>query len=81
MRPVSKSVGLSFLLAVFGVLLMLALIVKLLLGLIALVLLGLLLVLPLAYAIRKARRRRSRLAAGRTCTCCTGTVHDPVKVV
>ncbi|MDT7537370.1 MAG: hypothetical protein QOI82_955 [Actinomycetota bacterium] len=81
MKPVSKTVGVSFLLALVGVVFLLALVVKVLLGLIALVLFALLLVLPAAHSIRKARRRRARLTAGRTCTCCTGSVHDPVQVV
>jgi hypothetical protein len=32
-------------------------------------------------AVVQARQRQTRLAVGRTCTCCTGTVHDPVKVI
>jgi hypothetical protein len=38
-------------------------------------------VAPLAVSALQARRRRTRLNAGRTCTCCTGTVHDPVQVI
>jgi hypothetical protein len=32
-----------------------------------------------ALAARRAQARRAA-AAGRTCTCCTSTVHDPVEV-
>jgi hypothetical protein len=81
MRPVSKTVAVTFLLAAAGVLFLLALVVKVLLGFVAVALFLLVLALPVVRAIRKARRRRARLAAGRTCTCCTGTVHDPVQVV
>lgn len=81
MRKVSKQVGLTFLLAIAGVLFLLALVVKALLGLVALLAFALLLVAPVAVAVVKARRGRARLAAGRTCTCCTGTVHDPVQVI
>jgi hypothetical protein len=77
----SKVVGVSFLLAAAGVFFLLTLVVKVLLGLVAVVLFVLVLALPLVRAIHRARRRRARLAAGRTCTCCTGTVHDPVQVV
>jgi hypothetical protein len=81
MRQVSKTVGVTFLLAAAGVLFLLALVVKLLLGLVAVALLVLVVAVPLIRAIRKARRRVARLNAGRTCTCCTGTVHDPVQVI
>jgi membrane protein implicated in regulation of membrane protease activity len=81
MRPVSKLVGVTFLLAVAGVLFLLALVVKVLLGLLALAALVLLLVAVLTVAIGRARRRTALRTAGRTCTCCTGTVHDPVQVI
>jgi Flp pilus assembly protein TadB len=29
----------------------------------------------------RAAQQRARSAAGRTCTCCTATQHDPVKVI
>jgi membrane protein implicated in regulation of membrane protease activity len=29
----------------------------------------------------RAAQERGRRAAGRTCTCCTATQHDPVKVI
>ncbi|GAC1440267.1 MAG: hypothetical protein NVSMB55_04250 [Mycobacteriales bacterium] len=81
MRTVSKSVGLTFLLAAGGVIFLLALVVTLLLGPIGLAAFSLLLATTLAVAIGRARRRRARWTAGRTCTCCTGTVHDPVQVI
>jgi hypothetical protein len=46
----------------------------------AVVVLGLVLGPPVVAVVR-ARQRQARLASGRTCTCCSGTVHDPVKVV
>jgi hypothetical protein len=72
-----------FLLAIAGVLVAVGLVVQAAAGAAGAVvyvalLLGLLLV------GRRQVRRRARaaaLSAGRTCTCCTGTVHDPVQVV
>ena len=81
MRTVPRRIAVPFLLAMTGVLLMLGLIVNRALGAIALTAYVLLLVAPLAAALVTVARRRDRLAAGRTCTCCTGTVHDPVKVI
>jgi hypothetical protein len=80
-RAVSPRVGVPFLLALVGVVVMLGLVVEQLLGPVALAVYVVLLVGPLTYAVVQARRRAARLAAGRTCTCCTGTVHDPVQVV
>jgi len=81
MRTVSKRVGLTFLLALAGVCFLIAFVVKLLLGLFAVLAFVLLLLAPFVVAVVKARRRRARRAAGRTCSCCTGTVHDPVRVI
>ena len=81
MTPVPKTVAVPFLLALSGVLLIVGLVVGRLLGPIAVAVYVLLLVAPLAWAAVLGRRRQVRLAAGRTCTCCTGTVHDPVQVV
>jgi len=60
---------------------MLGVVVHALLGAPGVAVLVLLLVAPLGYAVVRARQRRERLAAGHTCTCCTGTVHDPVQVI
>jgi hypothetical protein len=78
---VSPRVGVPFLLALVGVLFMLGVLVDELVGAAGVVAYVVLLAAPLGYAVVKARQRRSRLAAGRTCTCCTGTVHDPVQVI
>jgi hypothetical protein len=78
---VSKRLAALFSLALVGVLFMLAVLVTRTAGpFAAVVVLGLVLV-PIVVAIVRARARQLRLVAGRTCTCCTGTVHDPVKVV
>jgi hypothetical protein len=78
---VPPRVAVPFLLAVTGVLVMLGLVVDRALGRIALTVYLLLILAPVVAGIVTATRRRNRLAAGRTCTCCTGTVHDPVQVV
>ena len=39
------------------------------------------LVLGVAAARARAAQEAARLAAGRTCTCCTTSQHDPVKVI
>jgi hypothetical protein len=79
--PVSRPVAVTFLLALTGVLVLFGVVVSALLGPLALVPYVGLLATPFVAAVVSARRRRARLAAGRTCTCCTGTVHDPVQVV
>jgi hypothetical protein len=81
MRTVPPRVAVPFLLAVTGVLLILGLVVDRALGRIALVIYVVLVLAPVIAGSVTATRRRNRLAAGRTCTCCTGTVHDPVQVV
>ena len=81
MTPAPIAVAVPFLLALTGVVLMVGLVVGRLLGPVGVAAYLLLLVGPLAWAAVLGHRRRIRLAAGRTCTCCTGTVHDPVQVV
>ena len=44
----------------------------------AVVVLGLVLV---GAQVVKRRARVAAIQAGRTCTCCTGSVHDPVQVI
>ena len=83
MNPVPRRLAVLFLTAVTGVLVAIGLIVDAALGtavavgyavvVLALVLVGAQLV--------KRRVRVEALAAGRTCTCCTGSVHDPVQVI
>ena len=81
MRAVPRRIALPFLLAGFGVLFMFGVVIAALAGPIAVWAYASLIVAPLAVNAVQARRRRSRAMAGRTCTCCTGTVHDPVRVV
>jgi hypothetical protein len=81
MTAVPRRIAVPFLLAVAGVLLMLGLVVDRALGRLALATYIVLLVAPLVAGVIATARRRSRLAAGRTCTCCSGSVHDPVQVV
>jgi hypothetical protein len=73
-----------FLLAVTGVLVSVGAILGRALGPVAVVVYVLLLVGLAGAGARLVRRRAQAMAAraaGRTCTCCTGTVHDPVRVV
>ena len=81
MRQVPPRVAVPFLLAAAGVAFIIGLAIYSVAGNIALLAYLLLVVSPLASWIRTSRRRAKRLAAGRTCTCCTGTVHDPVQVI
>jgi hypothetical protein len=83
MRSVPARVAVPFLLALTGVLLMVGLVIARAAGAVAV---GTYLVIVVAAVVAGAvaARRQARLAAlsaGRTCTCCTGTVHDPVKVI
>jgi multisubunit Na+/H+ antiporter MnhG subunit len=81
MREVPRRIAVLFLLAVGGVLFMLGAVLDRVAGRLALAVYVVLLVAPVVAGAVTASRRRSRLAAGRTCTCCTGTVHDPVQVI
>ncbi|MEO6206264.1 MAG: hypothetical protein ABIO67_12935 [Mycobacteriales bacterium] len=80
---VRRRLGTLFLLALLGILVMLGSVLWRIAGTgplavyVAVVLVGGVL------AIRTAKRRLRALARaeGRTCTCCTTSVHDPVKVV
>jgi hypothetical protein len=81
MTAPSRQVRVSFLLAFSGVLFMLGTLIAVVAGPVGVLAYVSLLLTPLVFAIVSARRRTARLTAGRTCTCCTGTVHDPVQVV
>ena len=81
MRTVPRRVAVPFLLAVIGVLFMFGAVLDRAVGRLALMAYVLLLVATVGAGIASAMRRRTRLAAGRSCTCCTGTVHDPVQVI
>jgi hypothetical protein len=80
-RTVPARVAVPFLLAAAGVLLMIGAVLTRVLGPWGLAAYLLLLIAPVGYAAVVARRRATRRAAGHSCTCCTGTVHDPVQVI
>jgi hypothetical protein len=81
MTALSRQVRVSFLLAFSGVIFMLGTVVAAVAGPIAASAYAALVLAPLVLAAVSKRRRRARLTAGHTCTCCTGTVHDPVQVI
>jgi hypothetical protein len=81
MRPVQRQLAVLFLLAFAGVLVMAGLVIDAALGRVGVLVYLALLAVPIAVGALSTARRRSRLAAGRTCTCCTGSVHDPVQVI
>ena len=81
MTVVPPRVAVPFLLALVGVLFMLGVVVGRVFGPVAVGVYGALLIGPVVAAGLQARRRTVRLAKGRACTCCTGTVHDPVRVI
>jgi hypothetical protein len=80
---VPRVVAVPFLLAVAGVLFIVGLAVQHGVGRAAVAVYVVVIVGALGSGAVAARRRvrLAALAAGRTCTCCTGTVHDPVKVI
>ena len=70
-----------FLLAAAGVLLALGLVAASF-GLAAVTAYAGAVVVLVGFGVRRARAvARAQRPAGRTCTCCTSTVHDPVKVI
>jgi len=81
MRTPSRLVATLFLLAAAGVLLALGLLVATL-GPVPLLVYVVLAGLVTGAGVRTARRQvqARRPRDGRTCTCCTSTVHDPVQV-
>ena len=72
-----------FLAALMGVLILVGLVVADLAGLWVTVgyALVVLVLLSLGAGRARAAQARERAAAGRTCTCCTTSQHDPVKVI
>jgi hypothetical protein len=83
MNPVPRRLAVLFLLAVTGVLVAVGLVVAAVLGTLAAVAYAVV-ALSLALAGAQLAKRRLRAAAfaqGRTCTCCTGSIHDPVQVI
>ncbi|MCW2571200.1 MAG: hypothetical protein JWO88_1258 [Frankiales bacterium] len=81
MTALSRQIRVTFLLAFSGVLFMLGTVIAAIAGPIAASTYAALVLALLILAAVAARRRAARLASGRTCTCCTGTVHDPVQVI
>jgi hypothetical protein len=80
---VPRRLAALFLLAVTGVLVAVGLVVGAVLGAAAatgyaVAVLALLLV---GAQLVKRQARVAAIQAGRTCTCCTGSVHDPVQVI
>ena len=83
MNQVPRRLAVLFLLAVTGVLVAVGLVVGAALGPVAAVVYAVV-VLALALVGAQLVKRRLRveaLAQGRTCTCCTGSIHDPVQVI
>ncbi len=81
MTAVPARIAVPFLLAAVGVAFIIGVAIYAVGGNIAMLAYLLFVLSPLARWVVRARRRAKRLAAGRTCTCCTGTVHDPVQVI
>ena len=83
MNPVPRQLAALFLLAVTGVLVAIGLVVGAVLGTVAAVVyaVAVLTLLLVGAQLVKRRARVAAIQAGRTCTCCTGSVHDPVQVI
>ena len=83
MNPVPRQLAALFLLAVTGVLVAIGLVVGALLGTVAAAVYAaaVLTLLLVGAQLVKRRARVAAIQAGRTCTCCTGSVHDPVQVI
>ena len=83
MNPVPRQLAALFLLAVTGVLVAIGLVVDAALGTVAAVVYtaAVLTLLLVGAQLVKRRARVAAIQAGRTCTCCTGSVHDPVQVI
>jgi hypothetical protein len=83
----SRRLQVLFLVALVGVLACVGLLVLALTGPVPALAYSVVAVLGLAVAAARARaaqaaaRAAARSAAGRTCTCCTTSQHDPVKVI
>lgn len=79
----SRRLQLLFLAALFGVLVVLGMVVGALAGVWAVVayVLVVLVMLTVAGGRARAAQARARADAGRTCSCCTTSQHDPVKVI
>jgi hypothetical protein len=83
-NPAPRWLSALFVLAVTGVLASVGAILGRAIGPVAVAAYVIVLAALVAAGARVLRRRlqaAARRAAGHTCTCCTGTVHDPVQVV
>ena len=83
MNDVPRRLAALFLLAVTGVLVAVGAVLGAVAGPVAVVVFAVA-VLALVFVgaqLVKRRARAAAFAAGRTCTCCTGSVHDPVQVI
>lgn len=80
MNQLSGRIQVLFVAALTGVLVALAVLVKALAGPVAVVAYAVVVLVLVGLAVRRARRE-PELPEGRTCTCCTSTVHDPVTVI
>lgn len=83
MTEVPRRLAALFLLAVTGVLTAVGAVVGAVLGTAAVVAYAVVVVTLVLVGAQlvKRRARVAALQAGRTCTCCTGSVHDPVQVI
>ncbi len=81
--PVSRRLAYLFLLALLGILVMVGVLIAALVGWLPALVFGVAAGAAVVLGARTARRRaRARARAlGRTCTCCTTSVHDPVTVI
>ena len=82
--PAPKRLAALFAAAVVGVLAAIGLVVEAIAGPVGAVLYVAVVLGLVALGVQQVRRRlraAAAVAAGRTCTCCTGTVHDPVQVI
>ncbi len=80
---VPRRLGTLFLLALLGILVMLGSVLWRFAGTVPVVVYAVVVLVAGVFAIRTAKRRLRALSRteGRSCTCCTTSVHDPVKVV
>ena len=80
---VPRRLGMMFLLALLGILVMLGSVLWRLAGTGPLLAFAGVVIMGGLFATRAAKRRLRALARaeGRTCTCCTTSVHDPIRVI
>ena len=83
MTEVPRRLAVLFLLAAGGIVVALGAVIGRALGTWPLVVYAVLAVVGTVVAVQaaKAKVRDLRRAAGRTCDCCTGSVHDPIQVI